>query len=151
MSSLLGATPTRLLFRPRDIELISESMKQCKPTLNNITISVQRLHDYLISCGQLSRPPAKFNAFNKGEEMEPRGLLSDSFHTHHHEGYDNCEGRAVSTFSFTPGFDANGPFTGLMAKRLSAFASNERCCAMSSRHQPHIGVHSLAQRTRLRS
>jgi hypothetical protein len=82
LSALSNSTPEISLLYPDDLELLSNSIDSCKHILHKIMTAVRTLDDSLAeeSLPEGSKAPAKFNAFNKGEDVGPLRILDNCFH-----------------------------------------------------------------------
>jgi hypothetical protein len=65
------------LLSPREMEIVSENVLACEAVVVKVTAAMKKLEEYLKSePGMSMGVPAKFNAFNKGEEVEALRILT---------------------------------------------------------------------------
>jgi hypothetical protein len=81
LSALLSSTSETSLLYPDDLELLSNSVDTCKPIVTKAVGASMALDKFLVNESLLEglKAPAKFNAFNKGEEVDPLRTLDDCF------------------------------------------------------------------------
>jgi hypothetical protein len=78
LSSALDGPHEVSPLSPRDVERLSDNMQACEPILTTVASALQTLDKHLNSDQHSAGLgiPAKFNAFNKGEEVEPLRILT---------------------------------------------------------------------------
>jgi hypothetical protein len=62
------------------VKVLAEQIESCRPVLAKINMSVQTLHDHADLTSGNTRFPGYFNAFMKGEDVEPQRILDECFH-----------------------------------------------------------------------
>jgi hypothetical protein len=78
LSSLCAMLDISLLSTAH-VELLVEQMEMCRPILTKIDVAVKTLHDHVDLGSVDGRLSGYFNAFMKGEDVEPQRILEACF------------------------------------------------------------------------